>query len=293
LSNLILTPQPPHGYGLGRLSANVDVFQIAPTVACELDENWSIGVAPTLTIGRIFASPLFLGPLDDSNGDGSPTYATGVGTRYIWGGGFQVGAYYTNPNGWHFGASLKSPQWMEPFRFKSEDELGRPTTVKFDLDYPLIASLGLSYSGFEKWIVAVDFRYFDYANTPGFEEGGFNADGSLRGFGWESIGSMAIGVQRQVSDRFFIRGGYCLNGNPITAESAVYNVASPLLVKHTLHAGVSYVFAENWIMALGYGHAFQNDATGPIKTAAGTVPFSWVGSKASADEVSLGVTKRF
>ena len=293
LRNLILTPQPPHGLGLGRLSANVDVFQIAPTVAYELNENWSIGFAPTLTIGKLYASPLFLGPKNNADGDGFATYSSGVGTRYIWGGGFQLGAYYTNPNGWHFGASLKSPQWMEPARYKSEDELRRPETIKFDLNYPLIASVGVAYSGWEKWIVAVDFRYFDYANTPGFENGGFNADGSLSGLGWESIGSMAIGVQRQLSDRLFVRGGYCLNGNPVTADSAIYNVASPLIVKNSVHTGFSYVFADNWIAAVAYTHVFENDAKGPIHDADGTIPFSWVSSKASADAFSLGITKRF
>lgn len=293
LNNLILTPQPPNGYGLGQLSANVDVFQIAPTVAYELDENWSIGLAPTVTVGRLVASPLFLGPKNDADGDGYATYASGVGTRYAWGGGVQVGAYYTNPNGWHFGASLKSPQWMESARYKSEDELGRPTTVTYKLDYPLIASVGVAYSGFEKWVIAVDFRYFDYANTAGFNESGFNADGSLRGLGWESIGSMAIGVQRELNDRFFVRGGYCLNGNPVTAESATANIASPLIIKHTVHAGFSYLFADNWSAALAYSHAFENDAEGVIQTADGTVPFSWVSSKASADSLSVGISKRF
>lgn len=290
LNNLVLMPQP---LGLGRLSANVDVCQIAPSLAYKLNEHWSVGFGPTLTLAKLYASPLFLGPLNDANGDGFPTYSSGVGTRYIWGGGFQAGVYCTTGTGWHFGAAVKSPQWTEPFRYKSEDELGRPETIKFDLNYPLIASVGFAYSGFEKWVLAMDFRFIDYADTTGFKNGGFNADGSLRGLGWESIGSLSLGVQRQLSDRLYARAGYCLNGNPVTAESVMYNVASPLIVKHSVHAGFSYLFAENWSLALAYTHAFENDAFGPIQSPAGTIPFTWVGSKASAEAVSFEVSKRF
>ena len=193
LTNPILTPQPPYGLGLGQLSANVDVFQIVPTVSYELNERLSIGFAPTVTVAKLYASPLFLGPQNDANGDSFGTWPSGVGTRYVWGGGFQVGMYYTTDVGWHFGAALKSPQWMEQFRYKSQDELGRPLDIGFQLNYPLIASVGASYSGFENWILACDLRYFDYANTLGFRNDGFSPEGALQGLAWNSIMSVAVG----------------------------------------------------------------------------------------------------
>lgn len=291
--NPVLSPQPPYGVGLGKLSANVDVCQIAPVASYAVDEHLSIGFGPTITLGKLYCSPLFLGPQFSDNGDGLGTYSSGVGTRYLWGGGFQAGAYYTTDVGWHFGASVTSPQWLEPARYKTTDELGRPETVTFAFNLPLTASVGLAYSGFEKWVFAVDARYFDYANTTGFKESGFNDDGSLRGLGWENIGSLHLGVQRQVGDRMFVRGGYSLNGNPVTAESAVYNVASPLVIKHSLHTGASYIFADNWMATLAYVHSFENDAAGPLKNVDGTVPNSWVGTTASADTVALELTKRF
>ena len=293
LTNPILTPQPPYGLGLGRLSAEVEILQLAPTISYELTERLSVGFAPTVTVGQMIASPLFLAGKDNANGDGYPTYPEGVGTRYIWGGGFQVGLYYVTPNGWHFGTSLKSPQWMEPFRYKSEDELGRPRTVKYHLDYPLILSTGVAYSGFDRWVLACDIRYFNYANTPGFKDYGVGPDGALLGLDWNNIVAVALGAQRQVTDRLYVRFGYSFNENPIDSEAAQYNAASPLIIKHAVHTGASYMFADNWTMTLAYVHCFENEVAGPMHSAYGPIPGTEVQSTAAADAFSLGFTKRF
>ena len=88
-----LLPQPT---GLGNLSASVEIYQIDPTISCQLTDRLSIGFAPTLTLASLIASPLFLGP---ANADG---YPEGIGTRYTWGGGFQAGLYYATEGDWRF-----------------------------------------------------------------------------------------------------------------------------------------------------------------------------------------------
>jgi long-chain fatty acid transport protein len=293
LTNPILTPQPPNGIGLGRLSANVDIYQIVPTVSYQVNERLSIGFAPTITMGRLLATPLFLGPKNDANGDGYATWSPGVGTRYVWGGGFQLGAYYTTDTCWNFGASVSSPQWIEPFRYKSEDERGRPTDITFNMNYPLIASIGTSYTGIENWILACDLRFFDYADTTGFRNAGFSPAGALQGLAWNNIFSVAIGVQRRLNDRWSIRGGYCFNENPIDSDAEQFNVASPLIIQHALHLGASCMFADNFSVAIAYTHGFENSVTGPLHSAMGPIPGTSVTSTASADAISLGATKRF
>lgn len=291
-TNPILMPQST-GFGLGRLSAEVEVFQIAPTVSYAFTERLSIGFAPTVSVAKMVASPLFLAPKDNADGDQSYTYPTGVGTRYIWGGGFQVGLYYATPSHWHFGASVKSPQWMEPFRYKSENEVGQPTTVKYHLDYPLIISTGVAYSGWDRWIVSCDLRYFNYANTCGFKDLDAGPLGNVNGLDWNNIVAAAFGVQRQVSDNVFVRFGYSVNENPIDSGAAQFNAASPLIIKHAVHTGVSYLFADNWMMTMSYVHCFEADAAGPMHNAQGAIPGTEVRSTASADAFSLGFTKRF
>ena len=55
--------------------------------------------------------------------------------RTTWGGGFSLGVYYEADN-WSYGASFKSPQWFQSFRFNTSDELGMPRTAELDLDTP-------------------------------------------------------------------------------------------------------------------------------------------------------------
>ena len=286
VTNPILFPQP---LGLGRLSASVDILQIDPTVSYQLTDRLSIGFAPTITLANLSASPLFLGPMN-LNGQ----YPEGIGTRYTWGGGFQVGLYYTTDVDWHFGASLKSPQWMEPFRFRTQDAFGLPQETTFHLDYPLIASIGASYTGFENWILASDVRYFNYAGTAGFGSGGFAPDGALMGLDWKDVYSVALGVQRRVSEKLFLRLGYCYNDNPITSDASQFNVASPLITQHTIHVGASYLFADNWLCSVAYVHGFENQVSGPLQPAGSPpIPNTSVTSKVSADTLSAGFSKRF
>ena len=286
-SNPILA-DPSHG-GLGRLSAEVQIFQIQPTIAYEINEHWSVGFAPTITMGRLVANPLFLGPLY------SDGYAAGTGTRYIWGGGFQAGVYYTTDVGWHFGASIKSPQWCEPFRYYSQDDSGDPVITKFDLDYPMIISLGCSYSGFDKWILACDLRYFDYGNTVGFDDSGFDASGAATGLGWNSIMSVGIGAQRQINEKLSVRMGYIFNENPIPSDSSAYNVASPLVLKHCVSLGASYALERNWVATFAYTCCFEESVTGLVKSAVypDGIPGSYVKSSCSAHMLQAGISKRF
>ena len=288
LTNPILSPQPPNGLGLGRLSAEVEILQLVPAVSYAFTDRLSIGVAPTLTMARMVASPLFFGPRD-----GAGQYSSGVGTRYHWGGGVQAGIYYTTDVGWHLGASIKSPQWIEEFRFNSEDELGRPRLIKYDLDYPMIISLGAAYSGIDRWVFACDLRYFDYANTPGFGDAGFAPDGTLTGLDWNNIMALAIGAQRQVSDNLFVRIGYSFNENPIDSFAAQYNVASPLIIQHAIHLGGSYMFADNWVASLAYVHCFENRVAGQMHSAGGLIANTSVANEVSADVLSFGISKRF
>jgi long-chain fatty acid transport protein len=157
----------------------------------------------------------------------------------------------------------------------------------------MIISVGTSYTGFEKWIVACDLRYFDYANTMGFRHAGFSPDGAAQGLNWNSIMSVAVGVQRQINEKWSARMGYCFNENPIDSAAASYNVASPLIIQHVLSMGASYTFADNWFASLTYMHCFQNSVTGPIINTSGQIPNSSVTCTDSADAVTANVTKRF
>ena len=75
-TNPILTPQPAAGgLGFGQLFSEAEFLQIVPTIAYAVSDNLSIGVSPTITMGRIAFDPLAIA---------SPVgglYTSGKGTR--------------------------------------------------------------------------------------------------------------------------------------------------------------------------------------------------------------------
>jgi long-chain fatty acid transport protein len=292
LTNPVLTPQPPNGLGLGRISSEAEYYQVIPTASYAVSDRLSIGFAPTLTIAKLDLSPMVFAPADDANGDGFATYPTSDGTRYHFGGGFQVGIYYTPTENWSLGFCFKSPQWFETFTSNVTNELGQPETSSVRFDYPMIFSLGTAYSGFERWLFACDVRYFNYAGTAGFEgPAAFGTNGALLGLGWKNIFSVHAGAQYCFSDRFSLRAGYQFNPSPIDSDTAFFNVGSPLITEHIVSCGFSYRLTDHETISVAYLHAFQNEVSGPITSPIfGTIPGTSATSTISADSLGAGLT---
>ncbi len=280
-NNPILFPQVGFG-GLGRIYSEAEFVQIAPTISYAITENLSIGIAPTMTLARIALDPLFTAPPVAGVG-----FTSGRGTRWHFGGGVQAGIYYINDNGLHLGASIKSPQWFEDFRFFTEGAGGATRVSKLDVDYPMIVSLGAAYSGRKNWIFATDVRYINYDATDGFGDAAVFINGALDGLDWSSIFSVSTGAQYKVSECLYLRLGYTFQQNPIKNAESFFNVASPLIIEHVVSTGVSFLLTRNVSMTAAYIHGFQNSVTGPIP-AGGTVT-----NTVSADALNVGLTLKY
>lgn len=292
-TNPILTPPPPNGFGVGRLAAEAQIMQILPTVSYAATEQVSFGFAPSITLAEISADSLVFAAPDDANQDGFPSYPSGRGGRVAWGGGFQLGVYFIADESWRFGAAVKSPQWMEPFRFKTTDEVGAPRTEEIRVRYPLIATVGTSYTGIDRVVAAVDVRFFDWGNAAGFRESGFASDGSVAGFGWSSIFATCLGLQYEICEPVHVRGGYSYNQNPIHELDVSFNVASPVISQHFLYAGGSLQVSSHTYLSLAYVRGLENEVTGPMQTNFGPIPGSSVSSQVALDAISMGLTVQY
>ncbi|MEM6471180.1 MAG: outer membrane protein transport protein, partial [Planctomycetota bacterium] len=285
------TPGVPGGFG--RVYTRADFLQIAPIVSVSLSESFSVAAGPTLTLGQLFIDPLVTTAPNDADGSGAPRYSSGRASRVHFGGGFQLGAYYITDTCWHFGASLKSPQWMEEFRYFTEDELGLPAIGRAKLDLPMILSLGTAYSGLPGYTLAMDVRYYDYKNTDGFGPHGFNADGSINGLGMSSVMQLAFGVQYEVSDDLQLRAGYTYNQNPFQDAEATFSVAATLIYQHQLAAGFTKKLTENVSANFAYTYYPENSLTGPIVTPTGAIPGSSVTTELQVHHLNFGVGIRY
>ena len=290
-SNPVLAHAPPPllGSGLGAVFSKLQVTQIAPTAAYQLTDHLSIGFAPTVTMADLSLDPaVFASP----NADGS--FPSATHGRMFWGIGCQAGVYYTTDSCWNFGASIKSPQWFETFRWRSVNSAGVARTVKVGFDYPLILSFGTAYTGFERWILAADFRLLDFENTDGFRSSGFDSTGAVKGLGWDSIFALALGAQYQWTDRLSLRIGYDFNENPIDDSKTFFNAASPVIAEHTLSLGATYKLTDTWKFSVAWVHAFENSISGPmVFPGVGPVPGTSAKSEMLADALVVGMSVQF
>ncbi|TWT37798.1 Outer membrane protein transport protein (OMPP1/FadL/TodX) [Posidoniimonas corsicana] len=291
VTNPVLAAQPN---GLGRVYAQLEVFEVAPAAAVEVTPHLSVGISPILAMGTLNAAPLFLVPPDNANLDSSFTYPDGLGTRYHYGGAVQLGVFYDSHCNWTVGASLKSPTWFEDFRFFAQDEVGNPRVDKLDVDMPLVASLGFGYTGIRHVAWGLDLRYFDYKNTKGFGVATYDAFGAATGLGWDSVFSVSTAAQIQATDRLILRLGYTYQTNPINADTAFFNVASPLVIGHIVSLGATLDVSKNTSFNIAYLHGFEGEASGPWNLPGfGEIPGSSVRSEVSADALSAGFTVHY
>ena len=116
----------------------------------------------------------------------------------------------------------------------------------------------------------------------------------MLGLGWNDVYAVSVGAQYLWSDAITLRGGYSFNTNPIPASQTFFNVASPLLIQHTVYMGASYDLTSCLQFSVSYLHAFQNDSTGPIVLPGiGPLPGASVTSTTAADAITAGVAVRF
>ncbi len=295
-NNPILTPQPSQGgMGFGALYSNFQLLQVSPTFAYRVNDKLSLGFAPNFAWASLAVDPMPAAAPDDANGDGKGTYPAATHAATALGYSMTFGVYYQATEDLSLGFSLKTPTWMEDFEFNAVNEVGGHRRIKFGMDVPAILSLGMGYTGFDRWTLAADLRYIDYANTDGFEKRGFDSVGAVRGFGWDSIWVFAAGAQYQATDKFSVRAGITLNQNPISDEQTFFNLVAPAIIQTHLNLGFSYDFSDKVKVSFGYHRGLENSIAGPMYSGltGSAIPGTRVESKMHTDGFLMGVSIKF
>ncbi|NNE71319.1 MAG: hypothetical protein HKN29_13270 [Rhodothermales bacterium] len=260
--NAILSPQRGElGMGFGALASEFMLLQASPTIAYKINDRVSVGIAPTFNLAALDLSvfpataPTFvntpLGP-QPMYPDAPRAWATGIG--------FQAGVQANTAAGLQVGLSFKSPQKFGEFEY-SPELTGAPD-YSFQMDYPMIISGAVAYTGVEGLLLAGDVRYIDFENTEGFSETGFDQMGAVRGFGWSSITVVAVGAQYEVAEDLPVRVGYSYNPSPIDESTAFFNSPAPAIVSHHVSGGFSYMIREGLQFSLAAQFGLENDVTG-------------------------------
>ncbi|HXV62115.1 MAG TPA: outer membrane protein transport protein [Vicinamibacteria bacterium] len=259
--NPVLKPfDPPRSFGLGPVSSRVSGLQIAPVMSKDVSETLSVGVGAQVTSMFLALDPALFA--ERNPGGLFPPATQG---RSYWGAGFQLGVLYRPGTPWSFGASYKSPQWFERFDYNSKDEKGNPRQLSLELQLPWIVSLGAAYHGFEDTVLAVDVRYFDYANTKLFGTTPAND-----GLGWKSIWAIAVGAKRPLSSLIDVQAGFSWNGNPIPDAATLFNIQLPAVNELAFSGGLTVALTERVDIVGSVVYALRHTNRGTILEIPGT-----------------------
>ena len=289
-SNPILSPQAPNGYGFGNIRSNYMLVTVPMGVSRQFTERLSTGfsLVPALSMLQVIPAP-FSPPV--TAGSSAPYYLSAGNNAPALGMGANVGVHYTY-RAVGLGASYHTPVWFQKFNWNRKDLSGTARAMNFHMDLPSVVSFGAGVGVTKSTRVGVDVRWFDYANTAGFDKVGYNANGSVAGFGWTNIWAVGGGVQQRVSSSTKLMVGYNYSGNPVPAKYTFFNTPAPAIVQHHLSGGVIQT-VHNAEVIVTYYHAFQNSITGPWISGQGAIPGTSVTSAMHENSLTLGVAKSF
>jgi long-chain fatty acid transport protein len=269
-TNPILLPQPN---GFGQVYSDYTLLKIAASVGWAVIDDLWLGAALNVDRATLAVLPMPAASPDFDPATGTAFFPNAAAADGAFGIGFQVGLMYTVNEIFAFGASYTSEQWFRAFEWNSTHanpnlaNFGEPRTFSFRLNVPAVVGGGVAVQAIPKLLLTADFKYYFYKHTAGFEipsSGPFNPDGSLAGFGWDNIYSIAFGLKYEPADIVALYGGYNFSDNPVPDQLSMINIAAPAIVQHHISVGVGIRATSQFEITAAYYHAFKNSGTGEI-----------------------------
>jgi long-chain fatty acid transport protein len=280
----LLTPRrPPNSFGFGPIWANSSMLTLTPSASLRVNDKLSIGGGPVISNMYLGFSPAFFAP-GPRDAFGLPTFPSGTNSRAFWGGGFQVGLLYELDENWNIGFSYKSPIWQERWGYNAANPDLSARRIGVQATIPAIYSWGVAYKGFERALVDVDFRYFDYHNTDLFGQ-----STQTGGLGWNSVFAVAVGLQYELTERLTLRGGYLFNTEPIPHTATLFNVQLPGIITNTMSFGTTYKLTDDIKLSLAWVHGFRDSIQGGIRE----LPGASAKIDCQTDSIVLGLNVQF
>lgn len=278
--------------------SNYQLLKISPSVAYDVRSDLSLGFALNLDWASLGIEPMPIA-VPDCSGPTACFYPSASNQAGAFGIGFQIGLRYQINDRVSAGFAYTSPQWFEEFEWNSVHvdpslpNFGEARQIEFRLDFPQIIGVGVGWRPTSSLLLVTDVRWINYADTKGFDEEGFNPDGSVKGFGWDNIWVVGLGFQARPLDRLAIRGGYNYSQNPVPDELSFFNLPAPAIIEHHLTAGLGIRLTPRAELNLAYYHAFENSGEGSIETPAGPAPGTSVKNRLSEDSFLIQISYRY
>ena len=246
----------------------VDLAQlfIAPTFSMKIDDVHSVGISLNLAYQRFKAYGLgnFVGfkPVPDQAAgvaglaDQGYDASTGFGVKLGWTG--KINDMVT------LGATYQSRTRMSKF-----EKYNKLFAEQGDFDIPAHFAAGLTYKATPATTVALDvqrIQYSDIASIANKNNMVWNntelGEDDGKGFGWEDITVVKLGVSHQYSKDLVLRAGLNHGDQPIPSTETNFNLIAPAVIEDHLTLGATWTLANGAELSGYYMHAFEGEVNG-------------------------------
>ena len=262
----------------------LQVLEVAPSLAYRISTEWSVGAALDLDYGQL-----------NLGGSTKGGYAVGV----------QPGIVFRPSEQVSLGASYIS---AKPVTYKRVVDFdGDGTLDNLALESPQQFAFGAAYEFVPgRLLIAADARWVNWSGAKGYKE-----------FDWQDSWVYGLSLQFDaIPKKVVLRAGYTFGDNPVRAHQnfvgtgAPANVTNvqgkyvnnyyyetfrvvgfPAVVEQHVSFGLSYRFGEHATIDLGYTHAFKNTITEQGTNLLGAP--TTLSSSLSEDSFEVGYHHRF
>lgn len=248
------------------------VLALAPTIAFQLTDNFSVGAAAQLYYGSLdmkIAVPSIRPNVDNGQGklDGTDTgFAFALGAVYEFSDLTRVGINYQSEIELDFDGKLKIPAGS--VRVDSNTELPLAQMVRVSLHHSLDDQIGFDFTiGWDDWSALDEVFVALPSQGAGLKKN------------WEDTYHYAAGFQYKASDKWDITAGIAYDTNPVDARDRTADLPVDRQIRYNV--GARYALRDN--LDLG-GYANYTDlGSAKIRTDL------WAGEYSSNSVIELGV----
>ena len=240
--------------------SNIAFWQMAPTLAWDVSNKLSLGVALNIDYQQVSFSQRIRDTVTDA------LYNFDLNrSANAFGFGLTLGLLYDVSESFTLGFSYKSKQHFSDLEYNLRDGDidtslvgGMPFpggTYTLDLDFPQQAAVGIAFRPSDRWTLSADLKWIEWSDTMGKlkVEGPEGYDFAMDP-GWDDQVVYALGVDFAWLDNLNLRFGFNYAESPIDESNAANNLILPGVVEDHYTFGLDYRFSQ-WELGFHYMYA--------------------------------------
>ena len=240
--------------------SNIAFWQMAPTLAWDVNDDLSIGVALNIDYQQVS----FAQRIRDTVTDAVYNFDLSRSAN-AFGFGLTFGLLYDFSESFTVGFSYKSKQHFSELEYNLREGdidttlVGGPAfpsgKYKLDLDFPQQLALGIAVHPSDRWTISADLKWIEWSDTMGKlgVKGPSGYDFPMDP-GWDDQVVYAVGADFQVLDNLNLRFGFNYAESPIDESNAANNLILPGIVEDHYTFGLDYRFSH-WELGFHYMYA--------------------------------------